>query len=58
MVEATNQTLRIMGLNAIKPIIEFQTAMFRMYGETCELMAKNCEKGLETFGKTIDPSRQ
>lgn len=58
MVEATNQTLRIMGLTAMKPFFEFQTAMFRACGETCELMAKNYEKGLETFGKAGQPSQQ
>lgn len=46
------------GLSAIRPFVDFQTAMFRMYGETCELMARNCEKGLETFGKAIEPSHQ
>jgi hypothetical protein len=55
MVEATNQTLRLMGLTAIKPFFEFQTAMFRACSETCELMAKNYEKGLETFGKAVEP---
>ena len=46
-----------MGMTAIKPFIEFQATMLRMCSETCELMAKNCEKGLETFGKTMDPQQ-
>lgn len=44
----------VIGLTAIKPMIEFQVAMFRMYGEFCELMARNCEKSLESFGSAID----
>lgn len=42
------------GLTSIKPFVEFQTAIFRMIGETCELMARNYEKGLESLGVAVE----
>jgi hypothetical protein len=55
--ESRIATTAAIGLTAIRPFVEFQTAMFRMYSETCELMARNCEKGLENFSKAIEPSQ-
>ena len=31
------------GLNAIKPFVQFQSAMLRLFADNCELMAHNYE---------------
>jgi hypothetical protein len=36
-------------LNAMKPIVQFQTACLRSWGDVIELTARNFEKGLEAF---------
>jgi hypothetical protein len=40
----------LVGLNAAKPFIQFQTSMLRLWADNFELVARNYEKGLEAFG--------
>jgi hypothetical protein len=47
-----------MGLNAAKPILEFQVSMLRLWANNVEMVARNCEKGLETFSTTVEKEVQ
>jgi hypothetical protein len=42
------------GLNAVKPMIQFQASMARLWADNIEAFARNCEKGLETFSSVIE----
>jgi hypothetical protein len=48
----------LIGLNAAKPFVEFQTSMLRLFADNCELAARNYEKGLEAFGNVIEQQSQ
>jgi hypothetical protein len=37
------------GLNVAKRFFLYQTSMLRLWAETCELAARNCERGLDEF---------
>jgi hypothetical protein len=37
----------LVGLNAAKPFIQFQTSMLRLWADNFELVARNYENGLE-----------
>ena len=40
----------LVGLNAAKPFIQFQTSMLRLWADNFELVARNYENGFEAFG--------
>ncbi len=50
------------GLSAVKPFIQFQTSMLRLWADNFELVARNYEKGLDAFSTAIEqqqsPTRQ
>jgi hypothetical protein len=37
------------GLNALKPMVQFQVSLLRLWADNIEMLARNCEKELETF---------
>jgi hypothetical protein len=41
------------GLNAVKPFIQFQTSMMRVFAENIEQAARNYERNFEAFSNTI-----
>jgi len=41
------------GLNAIKPFVQFQTSMMRVFAENIEQAARNYERNFEAFSNTI-----
>jgi len=45
---------KAVGLNAVKPMIQFQASMVRLWADNIETFARNCEKGLETFSSAIE----
>ena len=46
------------GLNAMKPIIQFQASMVRLWADNIETFARNYEKGLETFSSSIEEQKR
>jgi hypothetical protein len=42
------------GLNAVKPIIQFQASMVRLWADNVETFARNYERGLESFSSAIE----
>ncbi len=42
-----------LGLNAVKPFIQFQTSMMRVFAENIEQAARNYERNFEAFSNTI-----
>ena len=60
---ATDQESRItattaMGLNTVKPMIQFQLSLLRLWANSIESLAQNYEKGLETFSSAVEQQRQ
>ena len=41
------------GMNALKPIMHFQVSMLRMWANSIERFAGNCEKGFEETATTV-----
>ena len=41
------------GLNAVKPFVQFQTSMMRVLAENIEQAARNYERNFEAFSNTI-----
>jgi hypothetical protein len=41
------------GLNAVKPFVQFQTSMMRVFAENIEQAARNYERNFEAFSNTI-----
>ncbi len=41
------------GLNAVKPFVQFQTSMMRVFAENIEQAARNYERNFEAFSSTI-----
>jgi hypothetical protein len=37
------------GLNAVKPFVQFQTSMLRLFADNCELIAHNYETHLNAL---------
>ena len=56
--EARLAATSLIGLNTVKPFIQFQTSMLRMLSESCEIMARNYEQGLEAFGTAVEQRQQ
>jgi len=48
----------VVGLNATKPLLEYQTSMLRLWADNCELIARNYEKSLEAFTAAIEQRRE
>ena len=46
------------GLNAAKRFFLYQTSMFRLWADNCELAARNCERGLDEFSAKQRKSQQ
>jgi hypothetical protein len=44
----------IVGLNTIKPVVQFQASLLRLWADNAELCARNHEKGLETFSSELE----
>src|SRR5690242_10758582 len=42
------------GLNAVKPMIQFQASMVRLWADNIETFARNYERGLETFSSAVE----
>jgi hypothetical protein len=42
------------GLNAVKPMIQFQASMVRLWADNIETFARNYERGLETFSSAAE----
>ncbi|WP_407179584.1 hypothetical protein [Bradyrhizobium sp. STM 3562] len=56
---ARNQESRIaastaIGLNAVKPMIQFQVSLLRLWADNIEALAENYEKGLDTFSSAVE----
>ena len=41
------------GFNAVKPFVEFQTSMMRVFAENIEQAARNYERNFDAFSNTI-----
>jgi hypothetical protein len=48
----------VVGLNATKPLLQYQTSMLRLWADNCELIARNYEKSLEAFADAIEQRRE
>jgi hypothetical protein len=46
------------GLNAVKPIIQFQASMARLWADNVEMFARNCERSLETFSSATEEQKR
>jgi len=44
----------VVGLDAIKPVVQFQASLLRLWADNAELYARNYEKGLETFSSELE----
>jgi hypothetical protein len=44
------------GLNAVRPMMQFQVSLLRLWANNIEMLARNCEKELET--STFEAERQ
>jgi hypothetical protein len=42
------------GLNTIRPILQFQISALRMWANNIEMLMRNCERGLETFNAAVE----
>ncbi len=42
------------GLNATKPLFQYQTSMLRLWADNCELIARNYERGLEALSTAVE----
>ncbi len=42
------------SVSAIKPIIQFQASLFRLWADNAELYARNYERDLETFSSAVE----
>ncbi len=46
------------GLNAMRPMIQFQASLLRLWADNAEMYARNYEKGLETFSTAVEQQWQ
>ncbi|MBO4226656.1 hypothetical protein [Bradyrhizobium neotropicale] len=47
-----------LGLNAVKPLVEFQASMMRLFAENVDQAASNYEKSFEAVSKLVERSRR
>jgi hypothetical protein len=43
------------GLNALKPMLQFQVSLLRLWANNLEMLTRNCEEQLKTFTFEADP---
>jgi hypothetical protein len=48
----------VIGFKALKPIMQFQASMLRLWANNAELLARNYEKGLESFDSTVEQQQR
>lgn len=46
------------GFNAAKPLFQYQTALLRLMANNFELLARNCERGMEAFSAIAEQHHQ
>ena len=46
------------GFNAIKPMLQFQVSLFRLWADNIEMLARNCEKEFKTQHEEVEQQRQ
>ena len=46
------------GLNAVKPVFQYQTSMMRLMADNFELMARNYERGIEAFATAVEEQHE
>jgi fumarate hydratase class II len=46
------------GLNAMKPVMQFQVSILRLMADNMEMFARNYERGLETLTSTVEQQAQ
>jgi hypothetical protein len=46
------------GFNTVKPFVEFQTSMMRLFAESVDQAARNYEKSFEAVSKLVEQSRR
>ena len=46
------------SMNAVKPIMEYQASVLRLWANSVEMFVRNYEKGVETFCSTIEEQWQ
>jgi hypothetical protein len=47
-----------LGLSAIRPIVQFQASLLRLWADNVELLARNYERGIETFTSAAEQQWQ
>lgn len=47
-----------LSFNAVKPLVEFQASMMRLFAENVEQAASNYEKSFEAVNKLVEQSRR
>ena len=46
------------GFNALKPVLQFQVSLFRLWADNIEMFARNCEKELKPQHEESEQHRQ
>ena len=46
------------GLNTLKPMVQFQISLLRLWAASFEKFASNCEKGLENLESGVEEKSQ
>ena len=46
------------GLNAAKPLFEYQTSILRLWADNFEMVARNFEHGVEAFSNAIEQQQR
>lgn len=49
----SSTTATAIGIDALKPIVHFQISILRMWADSIERFAGNCEKGLEETATSV-----
>lgn len=44
----------VIGLNALKPMMQFQVSLLRLWADNMESLAQNYEKGLDAFSSAAE----
>jgi hypothetical protein len=46
------------GVNALRPLMQFQASLLRLWANNAELLARDYEKRLEDFGSAVEERAQ
>jgi hypothetical protein len=46
------------GLNAVRPLMQYQISVLRLWADNVEMFVRNYEKGLETFSAAVEEQWQ